>query len=128
MSNPLRKKRLDIFEVQSATQRGKEYAESTRRKLEAYDTDEDQVRRLKVRACKYCYYMRGSIAGQAFTPYSCAACGTVKHHENTAVPLLCIECSNKLSLCCRCGGDMLGKNRRTLDLSDIPWTDPTDPK
>lgn len=42
------------------------------------------------------------ISGQAFTKYSCWYCGKVQLNPSTAVPRLCIDCSDRLNACQKC--------------------------
>ena len=119
----LRKMRIDLYLVQSATERANSYAEMARIKLQQYDSDISAWHRQQARQCRYCYYMRSNIAGQAFTLYACEACGRTETHPNAAVPLLCPSCSDALKLCRVCGGDMEGNQRNALDLSRIPWNE-----
>lgn len=53
--------------------------------------------------CTECRKNKPSIAGQAFTKFTCRECGEEVRHHNTAVPKVCYRCSNKLSTCRRCG-------------------------
>lgn len=76
-----------------------------------YASDPSREHRLKEQKCKVCHYNVGTIAGQAFTAYTCAECGKESSHSNTDVPSLCKECAVKMQLCLKCGG--------TLNLDDV---------
>lgn len=38
----------------------------------------------------------GMFCGQAFTQYTCKACGATEWHHNTNTPMLCKECAKKI--------------------------------
>ena len=57
--------------------------------------------------CRKCYFEeKGMMAGQAFTEFTCALCGKTDVWPNTNTPKFCHECSVKLNMCQRCGGDL----------------------
>lgn len=97
-----------------------EGVDDLRNGLADFDFDAHRDRRLKVRECKACFYLkRGRIAGQAFTAWRCDFCDAEPPmHHNTAVPRVCELCSVKHDLCTRCSGDIHMDKRRT----DFPPT------
>jgi hypothetical protein len=107
-------KPLDLFMVQSATERARAYIAETERRVEDSRTDACREARLKARECRWCFY-RSSFAGQAFTDWNCWSCGKEDSHANTAVPRLCDTCADKLGLCVRCCADRELKRRKTLE-------------
>jgi hypothetical protein len=112
MSNPT----FDLYLIQSATQRAKEYAaEITKLVRERLIDDAHKDRRVSDGLCKWCYYRRAhTLAGQAFTEYVCMRCDQSHHHHNTAVPKLCAACVKETGLCSSCCGDIHGKRRKAV--------------
>jgi hypothetical protein len=103
--------RLDVVAMINATDRA---ADSVQRMIETAEraqADRDREKRLAEGLCRYCFYVRGTLAGAACTSQPCADCGTVQHFGSTATDALCPDCANKHSLCKRCGGD---REMRTL--------------
>ena len=107
-------KGLDLYTVQSATQRAKDYAQDTIRRVEkCLVNDSDKARRLAARQCQWCWFRKGtSLAGQAFTEYKCRCCGETKMYPNTSTPMICDACSDATELCCRCCGDLYARVRK----------------
>ena len=57
--------------------------------------------------CEKCYWEeKGMLSGQAFSAYTCALCDKTETWHNTNVPKFCSECSERLQMCQRCGGDL----------------------
>lgn len=57
--------------------------------------------------CKKCYWEeKGMFSGQGFTDFTCQLCGKQDTWANTNTPKFCHECSKKLDMCQRCGGDL----------------------
>jgi hypothetical protein len=78
--------------------------------------DSDRANRLAARECKVCFYLRGArFTGQAFTDWTCAACGKKDMHANTGVPRYCNDCADGYGLCVECGADVELKTRRKLE-------------
>lgn len=73
--------------------------------------DGNRERRLAERKCSGCFYVRTKMAGQAFTRWKCNLCSAEANHPNTAVPIVCAECSDTFDLCVSCGGDIEMKHR-----------------
>jgi len=109
-----KKKPLDLFMVQSHTDLNRRYIEETERRVEECRTDAHREQRLKARECRWCFY-RTTFAGQAFTEWTCWACGKEDSHPNTSTPRLCNECADKLGLCVHCCADRELKRRKTLE-------------
>lgn len=107
-------KPLDLYMVQSATERNLAYIAETERRVADCHADADREARLKARECRWCWY-RSGFAGQAFTEWTCWSCGKEDCHANTAVPRLCNECADRLGLCVRCCADRELKRRKTLE-------------
>ena len=107
---------FDLYKIQSATQRAKEYADDTISRTKRYLVeDEDKDRRIAEGFCKWCWYRRrGSLAGQAFTEYTCHRCDQNLMHPNTGVPVLCPACAKETALCCSCCGDIHGAMRKEI--------------
>ena len=76
-----------------------------------FKEDADKKIRLQYGYCIFCWYSE-SLAGQAFTEYTCAVCGKEGRHPNTNVPKICIDCSKKHKLCVECGADIALRNKR----------------
>lgn len=112
MPNPT----FDLYKIQSATQRAKDYANDTIKRVQRKLIDDvDKAKRRAMFCCKWCWYRRsGSLTGQAFTEYTCLRCDEKKMHPNTGVPLLCDPCAKETKLCCACCGDMEGKKRTVV--------------
>lgn len=77
-----------------------------KKRIEEYENDSRNELRLKNRECKTCHYLRGGMAGQAFTNYNCKNCDEANSHPNTAVPKYCNKCSDEHSVCKRCGSKL----------------------
>lgn len=78
--------------------------EMSKRRLQQLEEDSaHQVRTTETLQCKFCCYMGGGFAGQAFTNYQCQICGIEDRHHCTAVPLLCKDCARREGLCVDCG-------------------------
>lgn len=108
---------LDLYMLQSATERARQYADDTRRHVDAYATDQSREQRLAARQCPWCFYFRGSrLSGQAFTDWKCSGCGQDFSHPNTAVPMLCPDCSDKHQACTECCADLELRQRRSLTI------------
>lgn len=93
-------------EIQDNTFWTKRYHERLKKKLLECETDSGSIARLHLATCKVCYYLRGGLAGQAFTSYTCKGCGDVHQHPNTDVPQYCKQCSERYHICIRCGGTL----------------------
>lgn len=107
---------LDLFGVQSATDRARQYAESSLCKALRYNADSEREERLKAHQCPWCWYFRRPvIAGQAFTEWTCSGCGAEAQHANTATPRLCVACAEKYGLCVQCTGDIEMRPRKKLE-------------
>lgn len=111
-----RKILVDLFTVQTVTDRHKHYIdEQVRHSLEALSDSKRKDRR-EARECAWCFYFcRNRLAGQAFTDWECSGCNTPASHPNTSTPVLCDSCSDKLGLCVRCGADLDLKMRTTME-------------
>lgn len=94
-------------------------AAHVRNLAKALADDPRKAERLAAQQCRLCFYQT-HMAGQAFTPWNCAACGQEGSHHNTAVPLLCKPCGELRGCCVRCGGDMCDQVRRD------PWPTSSD--
>ncbi len=107
---------LDLYRIQSATDRANNYREDTIQKVTDYLIEDNaHAQRLEEHMCQWCFYrMTGAVAGQAITSYTCALCGDEYNHHNTGVPSMCVECSQETGLCVRCCGDIEGKQRRKM--------------
>ena len=66
--------------------------------------DPDKAKRQECGKCVYCFY-ETFVAGQAFTMWKCAECGTEGMHHNTHTPRLCKPCADKLGACIYCTAD-----------------------
>lgn len=80
--------------------------EGLRHSLQEYANDSKKEKRQSARNCKYCWYIKGSIATAAFTPYTCMACKEEKIHPTGAVPALCPPCADQYQACAGCGAEM----------------------
>jgi len=107
---------FDLYLIQSATQRAKDYTKETVRIVQERLID-DARREDRVRdgLCKWCFYRRANtLAGQMFTEYTCWRCDRAHLHHNTAVPRLCADCTKETGLCNACCGDVNGKQRKAV--------------
>jgi hypothetical protein len=107
---------LDLYLIQSATQRAKDYAYDTIKRVQRYLIDDtDKIRRIAEGFCKWCWYRRaGSLCGHAFTSYKCRRCDEERSHSNTGVPMLCSACQKATNLCAGCCGDINGEQRNSV--------------
>lgn len=53
------------------------------------------------RECRDCFHI--AMVTQAFTRYVCAGCSEEKNHHNGDTPAYCLECSQRLNCCRKCG-------------------------
>lgn len=62
--------------------------------------------------CKNCQQKikDGIWAGQMITEWQCSICGKTFEHENTDVPCVCKECSEKNNVCEYCSGKIDDSN------------------
>jgi len=72
--------------------------------------DPEKNHRLKQLLCKKCFYQE-TLAGQAFTEYTCLLCETKDLYPNTAVPLLCQKCATDKKICRDCCASLKGKRK-----------------
>lgn len=57
--------------------------------------------------CKKCEWEeKGMLSGQAFRDFTCQLCGRTDTWHNTNIPKFCHECSKRLNMCQRCGGEL----------------------
>lgn len=67
------------------------------------DKDRVEKHRLILGECAQCYRVnRNAISGRAMTKYTCRICTLCFMHPNTAIPSICLDCSNKKAICTRC--------------------------
>jgi len=98
--------KLNEERIETETHYSKKYYERFKKSIENYENDTKQEQRLKLLHCKTCYYLKGNIAGQAFTAYTCKNCGKEQHHPNTNVPKYCSECAKEHQCCVRCASEL----------------------
>lgn len=84
----------------------REYGDFNVARALRYAAGLDQKSRLPENKCRYCFYMGGGLAGQAFTNWKCVVCDKEDLWPNTAVPKVCSKCAKKNELCVTCGGDV----------------------
>jgi hypothetical protein len=86
------------------------------RALATIATDAYAEARRAMQRCQACEYLnRYTLAGQAFTDWSCQLCKTPQPmHPNTSVPRLCSACAGAYGLCVTCGGDIEMQHRRRI--------------
>lgn len=99
-------KKLTTEKIANNTHWAERYAANMQNRLNQYQADDRKASRIRDRLCRTCYYLRGGLAGQAFTSYTCQECGKEQSHPNTAVPKYCAACSDKYGACQDCGADM----------------------
>ncbi len=106
---------LSLEEMYHRTHHARTFRDSAIDKARRAEADAERGKRHEQHLCPWCYYfMRGRIAGQAFTEWTCAHCrGTFMHH-NTATPRLCPACAATLEACADCCADIDLRDRRTL--------------
>lgn len=114
------RKPFTLKEVNWSSVMARRGVESFLKRHKELTTDAKKAQRVARRQCKDCFYLRGGVAGQAFTDYNCAACGKESSWPNTHVPQLCDECSDKHDLCQYCIGDREMKDRKELDADGTP--------
>lgn len=107
---------LDRVSYTRITQRNRQIAEDFFVKAFKYKHDLDKRERKAAHLCKPCYYIMGTVAGQAFTETECALCFKKLGFSSTLVDAICEECAKKKGLCRRCGGDLNSKVRRKIEL------------
>jgi len=107
---------IDLFRLQSATERAKRYAEEAVRHAHEYLNDTRLAMRIAERKCPWCFYFRGSMmSGQAFTDWKCQHCGKEDTWGDTGHPTLCTDCSDRLHVCVGCCADLDLQMRRKLE-------------
>ena len=112
--------RLTARDAEWATGMAAMIAREKQADVDAFAGDSKAAARLYSQECKTCFYLRGSVCGQAFTSYICGLCGTEQMHHNTCVPRLCRECATANELCRQCGGDIDMRQRRNNWPSPLP--------
>ena len=100
-----------IAAINERTERSEIRANAYISRVDNYIHDTTKETREHFRECKYCFYFRNGIAGQAFTRFNCKNCKAGCIYHNTAVPVLCLDCSFKYNICVRCGADLDFKKR-----------------
>lgn len=70
-----------IVQLVDNTARARRIEKDNRDRLLKFDKDSDKARRLSLRRCKTCHYLRGHIGGSAFTNSTCIVCGEIKWEE-----------------------------------------------
>ena len=87
--------RFDLMLIQGATQRAKDYAEDTVRRVTRYLVDsKHELPRRTLRLCRWCMYRAsGGVVGQAFTEYTCIRCkgGPLPREHRRAAPLCALR-------------------------------------
>lgn len=97
----------DIHEqIKWDTHWSKRYYLERKSALSNYENDVAKDRRVHIQECKTCYYLRGGLAMQAFTEYTCKHCKKSCMHHNSRTPKYCPECSTDLKVCNKCGSEM----------------------
>lgn len=97
-------------------------AEEAVQQVRAFERDEQAERRREAVQCRSCFYLGGTMAGQAMSAWACGLCAEEHIHNNTNTPRLCTSCAQIHSLCSRCGGDLEMRVGRTC------WPEPVPPK
>lgn len=87
-------------------------AASQQEAVEDWRADQEHDARKLRSECKTCYYLRGGVAGQAFTRWTCILCGDERQHHNTMTPRVCEPCAKLAKVCVLCGGDVDLKAKR----------------
>lgn len=106
---------FDLDEVNKTTYYQSRRFNDLRSRIEKAVADLDKKERLKDQECQVCFYLdNNALAGQAFTHYTCRACGIELINPNTNVNALCLDCAKKHKLCIHCGADLDLGNRRKL--------------
>lgn len=106
---------LDAGKVNHSTELSRNLVELTLERTVRLIGDVDGEKRLAQGECKACFYLRGTIAGQAFTNWRCDGCQEIqKPWSTTAYPRLCKPCSESLQACRRCCADLELQIRRKL--------------
>lgn len=87
------------------------------------DSNKDQ--RLALRKCMWCFYAKKTVAGAAFTPYTCHSCKSEYMHHNTNVPFICQKCADENSCCTEClaplqRNDSIQVSKRTRERNQVP--------
>lgn len=107
---------IDLYRIQSATERANAYAKDSVDRVAAYLIDDiGYTQRTAESVCQWCWYrQKGRVSGQAFTEYTCANCGEIQSWPNTGVPQLCDFCATKHRLCKECCGTVDGSRRKVF--------------
>jgi len=105
---------VELWDVQTATERAKVHIDEAAHRAERLLSDPDTKARREAVECRWCFYGRNGMSGQAFTEWTCGACGEKASHPNTRVPRLCAACAKELHLCRQCCADVELRRRRTL--------------
>ena len=96
--------KLTFQNIENNTYFAEQRYRELKKRLDSYDNDDKKEYRLKKRYCKSCQYLRGGLAGQAFTNFNCKNCGVECSHPNTDLDKYCAKCADEHDVCVKCGG------------------------
>ena len=109
--------KIDLYGVQSVTDRNKHRIEMMSARLLEFYTDPRVEDRKTKALCRVCYYVdRSRIGGAVMTTQPCGVCEIDVLYGSTATDVLCVPCGVKNKLCRQCGGDANLVMRRKLEL------------
>lgn len=104
--------KIDRYTISESTHQQKRYGEISWDRALAWKQDKEKAKRRTEMLCRTCYYLRGRLAGQAFTEGPCGVCAENMVCSNTAIPKICPPCGKKTKLCVQCGADRELRQRR----------------
>ena len=108
-----RKKSINQYSITWDTERAKEQVKRYVEIADKLQKDPDKKQRKLSCECKRCFYVRTErIGGAAMTEWHCGICDKKSISGSTNCPTLCMECSQKHSLCAECGSDIELRVRR----------------
>ena len=97
---------MDKKKIKRATESKNMRIDHMRKKLKKYDEDEKKEARLKLKLCKYCYYVDDMIGGAAITYSKCENCDERIVNSSTNIDKYCNKCSEEHNICVHCGAEL----------------------
>lgn len=105
MSASIPEARFGLSDVAFATRSNQRMLDHAVRLAANLTQDPQRDARVTSQRCKMCFY-RSSVAGQAFTGYTCGLCHQEHQHPNTNTPSVCMPCAAMNELCHQCGAEL----------------------
>lgn len=93
-------------DIETRTYLNQQYEKKMKQRLKDFDEDLKKEKREKQHLCKYCFYLKSNLSGQAFTASNCRMCDKETIFPTTQTDVLCIDCAKENGLCKECGAEM----------------------